>query len=249
MTVFSRATEIIVLPDEAELAEAAARRLIAHIRSRPERASVCLTGGSTPAGLYRALARQPYRDELPWERIDWFIGDDRYVPIDHPLSNMGAARALFLDACATPASIHPIPMDTGSPAAAAAAYQAELMARYGRPVLSAARPLFDVVLMGIGPDGHTASLFPGSPLLDERETWVAGVERANVAPFVPRVTLTFPALQSCREMLVLVSGANKRAVLSRLAAGDDLPAARLDPTGALVWMMDTAAAPEAIHAG
>ncbi len=249
MTVFSRATEIVVLPDEAKLAEAAARRLIARITSRSERASVCLTGGSTPAGLYRALARQPYRDELPWERIDWFIGDDRYVPVDHPLSNIGAARTLFLDACAAPDSIHPIPMGAGSPAAAAIAYQAELKTHYGRPVLSADRPLFDIVLMGIGPDGHTASLFPGSPLLDERKKWVASVDHANVAPFVPRVTLTFPALQSCREMLVLVSGANKRAVLSRLAAGDDLPAARLDPVGALVWMMDAAAVPETVHAG
>ena len=249
MTVFSRATEIIVLADEAALAEAAARRLIGSIKSRPARASVCLTGGSTPAALYRALARKSYRDELLWERIDWFIGDDRYVPIDHPLSNMGMAKALFLDACATPGSIHSIPMNAGSPAAAAAAYQAELTSHYGEPVLTTGRPLFDIVLMGIGPDGHTASLFPGSPLLNERKQWVAGVERANVAPFVPRVTLTFPALQSCREMLVLVSGAGKRAVLSRLAKGEDLPAGRLDPAGAFVWMMDSAAAPESMHAG
>src|SRR5205809_3729481 len=98
--------------------------------------------------------------------------------------------------------------------------------------------------MGLASDGHTASLFPDSPALDEAERWVVGIERAGLAPFVPRVTLTFPALASTREMLFLVSGADKREIVARVLAGEDLPAARAWSNGALVWLIERAAAPE-----
>src|SRR5262249_51087047 len=102
--------------------------------------------------------------------------------------------------------------------------------------------------MGLASDGHTASLFPNSPALDERERWVVGVEQAGLAPFVPRVTLTFPALASTREMLFLVTGEDKRDILRRVLGGEDFPASRVRPVGELVWLVGRAAAPVAHHA-
>ena len=110
--------------------------------------------------------------------------------------------------------------------------------------LNPARPLFDLVLMGVGPDGHIASLFPGYPAVDETERWVVGVPKANVEPFVPRVTLTLPVLASCHEMLFEAAGADKRAILTRVFDGEDLPANRVCATGETVWLVDQAALPE-----
>ena len=106
------------------------------------------------------------------------------------------------------------------------------------------RPLFDMVLMGVGPDGHTASIFPDYPAMGETERWVVGVPKANVEPFVPRVTLTLPALASCREMLFEVAGSDKHAILTRVLAGENLPANRARSKGETVWLMDVAARPE-----
>jgi 6-phosphogluconolactonase len=179
--------------------------------------------------------------------VHWFIGDERFVPASDPLNNMGMARTVFLDRCAPAANIHPIPTGTADPAdpdRAAALYQQELQAFYGADKLDQSRPLFDLMLLGAGPDGHTASLFPGDPALDETARWVVGVPKANVAPFVPRVTLTLPTLASCRQLLFEVSGHDKRAILTRLFAGENLPANRARSTGETVWLVDQAAIPE-----
>jgi 6-phosphogluconolactonase len=115
---------------------------------------------------------------------------------------------------------------------------------YGGDRLDPARPLFDLVLMGVGPDGHTASLFPGYPAIEETGRWVTGVPEAHVEPFVPRVSLTLPALGSCREMLFEVAGADKRAILTRVLDGENLPANRAHSIGETVWLVDQAALPE-----
>src|SRR6185437_2257658 len=126
----------------------------------------------------------------------------------------------------------------------ASRYEAELKSFYGASTLDPARPLFDLVLMGVGPDGHTASLFPGYPQVEERRRWVVGVPQANVEPFVPRVSLTLPPLASCHEMLFEVSGAGKRAILTRVLSGENLPAARALSIGMTVFLVDNAALPE-----
>jgi len=236
--------QIVVVPDASALAQTAARRLIARV-NRHDRAAVCLTGGSSPLGLYRLLAQDPLRSEVPWERVHWFMGDDRFVAESDPLSNMGAARRVFLDSVpAPPENIHPIPTTSKDPDTAARRYEDELKRFYDADRLDPGRPLFDLVLMGLGPDGHTASLFPNSPALHERQRWVVGIDKAGMEPFVPRVTLTFPTLASTREMLFLVDGGDKRDTLARVLGGEDLPAHRAHAQGDLVWLIVRAAAPE-----
>jgi 6-phosphogluconolactonase len=240
----ARRPQLVVTQDAEALAEAAARRLLDRIAETPGRAAICLTGGSTPEPLYRLLATNPYRSRMPWERTHWFMGDDRFVPPEDPLSNMGMVRRLFLDSVKAPrANVHGMPTTEGSPEIAARRYEAELKRFYGRDRLDPARPRFDVVLMGVGPDGHTASLFPHSPALQEKERWVVGVEQAGCEPYVPRVTLTFPALASTREMLFLVSGEEKRNMLARVLSGEDLPAHHAYSLGELVGLVVRAAAP------
>lgn len=238
---------VIAVADPAALATAAAERLLARIAANSGRVAICLTGGSSPKQLYQLLATDFYRSRIPWERVHWFIGDERLVPAGDPLHNMSMSRAAFLDQCAPASHIHPIPTATADPAdpdRSAALYEAELKSFYGADTLDPERPLFDLVLMGVGPDGHTASLFPGYPAVEEIARWVVGVPRANVEPFVPRVSLTLPALASCREMLFEVAGAGKRAILTRVLAGENLPAGRASSIGETVWLVDQAALPE-----
>jgi len=239
--------QVISVADPAAMANAAAERVIARISENAGRVAICLTGGSSPKKLYQLLATDAWRDKIPWRRVHWFIGDERFVPADDPLNNMAVARTSFLDRYAPATNIHPIPTSTADPAdpdRSAALYEGELKSFYGTEALDPARPLFDLVLMGIGPDGHTASLFPDYPALDETSRWVVGVPSANVEPFVPRVTLTLPALASCREMLFGVAGSEKRAILTRVLAGENLPASRAQSTGETVFLVDQAALPE-----
>ena len=238
--------DVIVVEDTKALAETAARRLLDRV-AHEGRSAVCLTGGSSPEGLYRLLGEEPWRGKVPWDRVHWFVGDDRFVPESDPLSNMGMARRLFLDRVRAPrGNVHPVPTDANYPEGAANLYTDDLQAFYGADKLDPARPLFDLVLMGLGPDGHTASLFPQSPALEEKERWVLGVRKAGMEPFVPRVTLTFPALASTREMLFMVDGAGKREILQRVFSGEDLPGAHAYSNGAMVWLLDRAAVPETV---
>jgi 6-phosphogluconolactonase len=231
----------IVVADPAALAVAAAARLMARIEANPNRIAICLTGGSSPKQLYQLLATDAYAKTIPWDRVHWFIGDERFVPPAAPLNNMATARNIFLDRLAPKDHIHPIPTDTASPDESAQAYERGLKTFYGADDLDPKRPLFDLVLMGVGPDGHTASLFPGYPALAESRRWVVGVPQAHVEPFVPRITLTLPALASCREMLFEVAGHEKRAILDKLSKDESLPANQARSLGETVLLVDRAA--------
>jgi len=239
--------KLIVEADAEALARTAAERVMARIAANPGRSAICLTGGSSPKKLYQLLGSEAWRGRIPWDRVHWFIGDERFVPESDPRNNMVVARTTFLDSNAPPGHVHPIPTTAENPDASAAAYARELQAFYGADRLDPARPLFDVVLMGAGPDGHTASLFPGYAEIEETRRWVVGVAKANVAPFVPRVSLTLPVLASCREMLFEIAGHDKRPILTRLLNGENLPALRARSNGETVWLVDRAALPEEIR--
>ncbi|WP_298871516.1 6-phosphogluconolactonase [uncultured Bradyrhizobium sp.] len=239
--------KLIVVADAQALAQAAAERVMARIAANPGRIAICLTGGSSPKKLYQLLGSDAYRGKIPWDRVHWFIGDERFVPESDPLNNMAVARANFLDRNAPSGHIHPIPTTAENPDDSADAYARELKAFYGSEDLDPAHRLFDLVLMGAGPDGHTASLFPGYPGIEETARWVVGVPKANVAPFVPRVSLTLPALASCHEMLFEISGHDKQPILTRLLNGENLPALRARSHGETVWLVDRAALPEGIR--
>ena len=234
-------TRIDIAKDLEDLAHRAAH-WIADIAGRSQgRFAVSLSGGSTPRRLYQLLTEPPFREAMPWDRIHWFWGDERFVPPDHPDSNYRMAREAMLSRAPVPAAnIHPIETG-GDPATAARAYERTLKSFYGAETLDPARALFDIELLGLGPDGHTASLFPGTKVLDERQRWVAEVIGAKPEE---RITLTYPVLESSRHTAFLAAGADKREPLARVLAGDQvLPAARVQPSGHLVWFVDEQAYP------
>jgi 6-phosphogluconolactonase len=205
--------------------------------------AVSLSGGSTPRRLYELLATPEIASRFPWNRTHWFWGDERFVPQDHPDSNYGMARDAFLSRVPVPVhNVHAIPTEGLSPEEAAVAYEATLKRFYGADTLAPGRPLFDVTLLGIGENGHAASLFPGQPALYETRRWVVAVIGAQ---FEPRITLTYPALDSSRDVAFVVTGRGKRDVVARAQAGDrTIPAGLVRPVGRLHWFTDRAAAAE-----
>ncbi|GEO98246.1 6-phosphogluconolactonase [Methylobacterium haplocladii] len=241
---------MIALPPNSRVladAEATARAAADHLldiagTATGERLAVCLSGGSTPKRLYQLLAGADYVGRVPWSRIHWFFGDDRVVPWDDASSNVRMVREAFGHEGPVPAGhFHFIPSDEGAEIGARA-YQRTLQDFYGSDTFDPGRPLFDLVLLGLGSDGHTASLFPSKPALDEHEAWVVPVPEAGMEPYVPRISLTFPTLASSRSVLFLVNGTGKRDPLARLDAGEDLPAGRVVSRGVVTWFIDEAAA-------
>jgi 6-phosphogluconolactonase len=234
--------EIVRVADPEALAHRAADWMVSQLGGAGEGPlSVCLSGGSTPKRLYQRLARSPRRDAMPWSRLHWFWGDERFVPPDDERSNARMAREALLDqAPVSPDHIHPIPVDAASPETAATAYEATLRSFYGSDRLDPARPLFDIMLLGIGSDGHTASLFPGKAAVEETQRWVTAAE-PGLEPFVPRVSLTLPAIAASRAVVFLVAGADKTEALRRIFAGDDLASARVCRLVPTLWFIDEAA--------
>ncbi len=239
MKVGSQA-QLEILADPEALARRVADWLLAISMARGSVFTLALSGGGTPRRLYELLAGPPYRDVFPWQRTHLFWGDERFVPRDDESSNYRMVRDAMLSRAPIPATnIHPVPIEGLTPEAAASDYERELKSFYGAARLDRARPLFDVNLLGLGPDGHTASLFPGTAVLEERERWVAAV----VGSKPTRITLTYPALESSRHVAFLVAGKEKREILSRFQRGEHtLPAARVRPTGTLHLFVDAAAA-------
>jgi 6-phosphogluconolactonase len=225
------------------LAQAAADELVAIARDAVRARGVChvaLSGGSTPKRMFQVLAARG-KGGAPWPQIELWWGDERTVPPDHPDSNYGMTRAALIDPLGlAPARVHRMEGER-DPDAAARDYERALVARMGAP------PVFDLVLLGLGPDGHVASLFPGSPALDETARWVVAnpVDSPVAHGKTVRLTLTVPAIDAARHVRLLVAGADKAATLAEVLAGPPgrFPAQRIAPTvGDLAWLVDAAAA-------
>jgi 6-phosphogluconolactonase len=241
--------EIISVSDAALLAVEAARRfasIAAAAVARKGRFSAALAGGSTPAGLYRLLARESLREQVSWRNALLYLGDERCVPPDDPRSNTRMIRETLMTGIATaPASLRVPPVDLPPPEAAAA--YARALRRDFR-LAGSARPRFDLILLGVGDDGHTASLFPGMPALDEKRRLAVATEvPETVRPAVPRITLTLPVLNAAEQVLFLVAGASKAPAVAAILAGsppeNPLPARRVQPlTGQVTWLLDREAA-------
>ena len=231
-----------VLADPAALAHCVAEWMTSLAQESKGPFRVSLSGGSTPKALYALLASDAFRDRFPWDRVSWYWGDERFVPYDHPESNYRMTReAMLSKAPVPPANVHPVPAD-GTPDEAAARYEKTLQADYGATALDPARPLFDITLLGLGPDGHTASLLPGEAVLQERQRWVAAVSHGR--PEV-RITMTYPVIDSSRHVAFLVAGKEKAAILKEIrAGGSTVPAAGVKPVGDVTWFVDRAAAGE-----
>lgn len=228
----------------SQRAAAAAVEVIDRAIRTAGRCSIALSGGSTPRTLYRLLASE-FSDSVPWRSVHLFWGDERYVPPDHVDSNYRMAKETLLDHVPCPAAnVHPMPTQWPSPDAAARDYERTL-----RDYFASDWPRFDLALLGMGEDGHTASLFPGSPALRERTGWVAAVE----APAAPprRLTLTLPVLIRSVTTYVLVAGSSKAPVLRQVLGGtveaNTYPAAGLlSSEGTLIWWLDQDATRDAL---
>ena len=237
-----------VLDTPETLAHRVADWLLAAATEQDGVFTIALCGGATPRRLYELLSTPPYLESFPWGRTHWFWGDERFVGHDDAQSNYRMIREALLSRAPIPAAnIHAIATDDIDPEAAAIAYEADLKTFYDADRLDPARPLFNVTLLGLGAEGHTASLFPGSDALAERNRWAVSV--IGVKPET-RITLTYPVLESTLNAAFLVVGAEKRQIFARLRAGDDaLPAARLCPSGTLWLFADTSAAGEDVPPG
>lgn len=242
-------TERVICPAD-QLAARAADRIIASaaaaIRSRG-RFTLALSGGSTPEKTYGLLASPERSTRLDWSKIYLFFGDDRFVPHDDPRSNCEmATRSLLSKAPIEDDHVFRIPTNLASPDEAAKQYAQTLATFFGVPV-DGPPPAFDLILLGLGDDGHTASLFPGKPAIEEKKAWLAASPPGVLPPPVDRVTFTFPVLNAAREALFLVGGAGKAMVVKSVLEGgatiDKAPAAGVRPVnGKLTWMLDEAAA-------
>jgi 6-phosphogluconolactonase len=189
------------------LAHDVAEWLCARAQASDGEFTICLSGGSTPRRLYEWLASSALASRFPWSRAHWFWGDERFVPHDDPASNYKMACDALLARVPVPGDhIYAIPTEGMSPEEGAAAYETTLKHFYGAETISPNRTLFDVTLLGIGEDGHTASLFPGQPALQETRRWAVAVVDAKSGP---RITLTYPALNSSRDVAFLVTGEEK----------------------------------------
>jgi 6-phosphogluconolactonase len=230
---------IEVLPDPAAVARHVAEWITAEALGTLGPFRMSLSGGSTPKALYTLLAADEFRTRFPWPRVSWYWGDERFVPYDHPDSNYRMTReAMLAYAPVPPENIHPVPTD-GTAEEAALRYERTLQDTYGATVLNPARPLFDITLLGLGPDGHTASLLPGEPVLEERTRWVAAVSHGR--PEI-RITMTYPAIESSRYVAFLLAGKEKADIFKTIRAGNSqVPAARVRPVGELIWFADQAA--------
>lgn len=230
-----------VAPDPAAMAQRAAGFICDMLCADEAVGAVCLAGGSTPRDLYGLLTQEPFRSRLPWPRLHWFFGDERFVPPDDPRSNERMVREALVSRAPIPeGNVHPVPTTGLTLEQAVERYQKTLQEFYGSTSFRPGRPLFDVVILGLGPDGHTASLLPGRGEAEVRDRWVCAVGEGMPEP---RITLTPPPLEAARAVAFVVAGAGKRDALAKLRAGDQsIPATHVRPTTQLLAFVDAAAA-------
>lgn len=215
-------------------------RIVRDAVAQRGRCAIALSGGHSPAKMYELWSSE-YSARTPWDKVHLFWGDERYVPHDDPLSNFHMAQELLISRVPIPAAnVHPVPTGLPTPEEAAAAYESDLRKYFG-----SAQPAFDLQLQGLGVEGHTASLFPGSPVLEEKQRWVAAVEVPATPP--QRITFTPVVLNRGLNTYFLVTGKDKREILAALRNESNpktsqYPAARLQPDGPVVWFLDSPAA-------
>jgi 6-phosphogluconolactonase len=225
-----------VVKDAAALAARAAEIIAGRLKAARYPFRMVLSGGSTPRATYQLLAGM----DADWDCAELFFSDERFVPPDHKDSNYRMVReSLLAENRVNPRKLLVIPTDD-TPQSAADRYDETLRQQYGAGTLERGVPLFHLTLLGLGDDGHTASLLPGQPVLAERDRWVAVVPEGREEP---RITLTYPAIESSELILFLVAGAEKRDALAQARAGA-LPAGAIRPQGDVLWLVDEAAAGE-----
>jgi len=223
----------VVVQGPAELAEAAARWTADHVQTAVAQRGACywaLAGGETPRGCYERLAKPPYREALPWRSVFVYWSDERQVPLDDPSSNYAMAKMALLDHVPIPREqVFPL---VGDPTPALRRIPADTQRR----------PRIDIIHLGLGEDGHTASLFPGSPALQEAQALVARVHNAPKPP-AERLTMTLPVINAARAVLVMVQGATKKDALALVLRRDPaLPASHVQPVdGELQFIVDRSA--------
>ena len=240
--------QIRSFPDLEALSQAAAQEIVAIARASIEargQFSIALSGGNTPKRTYQLLAERA--GEIDWSRWQVTFGDERFVPWDDARSNYRMARETLLARVPIPVDhVHPVPIDTPTVDDAADAYERTL-----RQVVSGTTDqasTIDLALLGVGPDGHTASLFPGTPVLEEHTRWACAVDApTTVQPAVPRLTVTLPFVNGARNVLFLVAGADKRPVIAEILDGGEsarrYPAALVANAGRTLWMIEQSAMP------
>jgi 6-phosphogluconolactonase len=235
---------ILIEPDAAQLARKTVQQLVqtaAACVERQKRFTLAISGGSTPRVLHRLLAKTPWRERMPWQHTHIFWVDERCVPQTDPASNYGNAKTDFLDRLPLPAThIHPMPGEQETEKAALF-YRQEIQSVV--KTIEDGFPVFDLIMLGMGEDGHTASLFPGDPALEETRRWVMAVKGGH--PRVTRLTLTLPVLNHAKRIWFLASGSTKADIMRTLffEASSVLPAGRVQPLkGTISWLLDEAAA-------
>jgi 6-phosphogluconolactonase len=245
------ARSVVICPDPNALAAQAAGLIASCAREAIEqrgRFVLALAGGSTPEKTYALLAEPQRSGAIAWEKTNVFFGDERFVPPGHADSNYEMARRTLLSCVSVPHSqVFPVDTKTQTVAEAATKYGGELARFFGAEAGRDSPPRFDLILLGLGEDGHTASLFPDSPALDVDDAWATWSRPGVLPPPVDRITLTYPVLNAARHVVFLVAGAKKAAVLRDVLEGNapraDRPAAGVAPTdGTVTWLVDKEAA-------
>ncbi len=243
--------EVLKFDDVNQCMDVAAKFICKHAVASVEKHGVftfALSGGNTPRPLYRVLSKLPYRNDMPWNRTHVFWGDERYVPIDHPDSNFKMAdEEMLVGLSLDEHQIHRVPVEQPTAQEAAAEYERHLRQFFDRIAGEDEErrndpfPRFDLILLGMGADGHIASLFPDSPSLREKKRWVVADNKPTSPPDIPRITLTIPVINNSVCVAFLVTGKEKHDLVSRIADGVEgrPPAALISPVGSLVWFISS----------